>query len=64
VNRKWLEKLSKERDFSWQNEEMTLDKEMFEKIPSGFKNSYLSEAENAIQYDGFDDYLSLKKSCT
>ncbi len=54
--RKWLETLAKERDFSWMNENKTLDV-VYEDIPLRFKEEHEVLAGKAIRYDGLEAYM-------
>ena len=55
--RRWLEELSRERDFGWMTDNKKLLLGIFEEIPDSFKEMQKPLAEAAIEYQGFDDYI-------
>lgn len=58
VLRKWLEKLSRERDFDWMNDKKVIPDSIYDEIPKAFKEREEERALSEILYDGFDAFMS------
>lgn len=57
VTRKWLEKLSVERDFGWRNEKGQISSSLSGQIPSAFRDCMAKRADSDIVYEGFEAFL-------
>lgn len=57
VLRKWLEKLTKERDFSWMNEDKAIKEALLDDIPEAFREHETEKAMNKIIYEGFERFI-------